>query len=88
MIKTLIGVVAAVLATSTSFAIGAQNAIQKRQLPKAIKVIWDGGEFTTSDEKEIEQILTSDLVNNPEVIIKNDEAAASQPTTICVVKEQ
>lgn len=88
MIKTLIGVVAAILATSTSFAIGAQNAIQKRQLPKSIRVIWEGQDYTTSDEKEIEEILNSDLVNDPEVIIQQDEVSAAQPTTICVVKEQ
>ena len=38
-------------------------------------------------EKEIEEILNSDLVKNPKVIIQKGEANMSQPTTISVVKE-
>ncbi|MBS1969877.1 MAG: hypothetical protein JSU04_06195 [Bdellovibrionales bacterium] len=78
--KKLLGIISVMLAATTSFA-------AVTQLPKFIKVIWDGHEYTTTDEKEIEEILNSDLVKNPKVIIQKGEANMSQPTTISVVKE-
>lgn len=87
MKKSFLGFVSAIFTCVWSQAFELHAGIQNSAFPTRLRILWEGQEYTTNDPSEIKEILHSDLINDPKLVIKESEVQSVNPTTICVVKE-